>query len=134
MRTFRNPSEIHSPVGQYSHQVEVANPGRWLVLSGQVGVTKDGSIPTDAVEQFAISLDNVRLNIEAAGMALRNIIKLTMYLVGEIDNDRRREVLFDWLGNHQPCMTLLYVERLAAPELAVEIEALCCESANETDQ
>lgn len=124
----RNPETIHAPLGSYSHQIEVGAPLRWLVMAGQVGRTKGGSVPEDPIQQATVALENVRRNLEAAGMAVADLVKLTWYLVGDIDAGRRREVVAAWLGEHAPCSTLLYVSALAAPEYRVEVDAWACRS------
>ena len=40
-----------------------------LVLSGQIGMTSDGQLPDDAVDQLRLALENVLRNLEAADMA-----------------------------------------------------------------
>jgi 2-iminobutanoate/2-iminopropanoate deaminase len=97
----------------YSHHVEISEAKRWLVLSGQIGMLVDGALPYDPIEQFKVTLDNIHKNLQAAGMEIQDVVKLTIYLVGEIDTDKRREVLGEWLGSHSPCSTLLYVAALA---------------------
>ncbi len=126
VKTFRNPSSVHAPLAAYMHQVEVVGPVRWLVLSGQVGQRRDGTVPEDPVEQIEVALENVAENLEAAGMAVEDVVKLTVYLVGEIDPQRRRAVFSAWLGAHVPCMTLLFVAALATSAYRVEIDTLAC--------
>ncbi len=127
MKKFQNPETVHGPMAGYTHQVEISEVKRWLVLSGQIGMLVDGTLPVDPIEQFKIALDNIHKNLSAAGMEIQDIGKLTIYLVGEIDTDKRREVLGEWLGSHSPCSTLLYVAALATPDIKVEIEALACQ-------
>ena len=122
----RNPETIHQPIGPYSHQVEVQGSPRWLVMAGQVGRTQDGVVPDDPIEQVELALENVRHNLEAAGMAVTDLVKVTWYLVGEMDARRRREVTSAWLNGHAPCSTLVYVAALAAPEYRVEVDAWAC--------
>jgi enamine deaminase RidA (YjgF/YER057c/UK114 family) len=55
-----------------------------------------------------------------------DLVKVTLYLAGEFDTDRRREVLTKWSQGHRPCMTVLYVSALAAPEYHVEVDAWAC--------
>ena len=123
MKEFRNPQDVHQPVGGYSHQIEITGNERMLVLSGQVGMRVDGTIPEDTLEQIDIALENIFRNLRAANMDVKDIIKLTYYLVGEIDTAKRRELTASKLQGHKPCSTLLYVARLATPELRVEIDA-----------
>ena len=125
----RNPDSIHPPVGAYSHQVEVPPGSRLIVMAGQVGKKVDGTVPDDPIEQATVALDNVRKNLEAAGLGIGDIVKLTWYVVGEIDAQRRREVLMRWLGEHRPASTFLYVAGLASPEYKVEIDALAAAKA-----
>ena len=40
-----------------------------------------------------------------------------------MDAARRRDVLAARLGDHKPCMTLIFVAALAAPVYKVEIDA-----------
>jgi enamine deaminase RidA (YjgF/YER057c/UK114 family) len=122
----RDPEAIHPPLGAYSHQVEVPAGARLLVMAGQVGRTVDGRVPEDPIEQAEVALDNVRHNLEAAGMGVGDVVKLTWYVVGQMDAQRRRELLTAWLGDHRPASTLVYVAALAAPEYRVEIDAWAC--------
>ena len=123
MKEFRNPETIHKPVGGYSHQIELTGDERLLILSGQIGMRQDGSVPEDPIEQIELALENIFRNLEAAGMEVKNLVKLTYYLVGEIDTTKRRELVAAKLQGHQPCSTLVYVARLASPDLKVEIDA-----------
>lgn len=123
MKEFRNPQDVHQPLGSYSHQIEIRGNERLLVLSGQVGMREDGTIPEDPVEQIDLAFENIFRNLRAANMGIKDIIKLTYYLVGEIDIAKRREVVLSKLQGHQPCSTLLYVAALASPAFRVEIDA-----------
>jgi len=127
MKKIQNPATVHNPLAGYTHQIEIIEAKRWLVLSGQIGMLVDGTLPYDPIEQFKIALDNIHKNLDAAGMEIQDLVKLTIYLVGEIDSDKRREVLAEWLAGHSPCSTLLYVAALATPDIKVEIDAWACE-------
>lgn len=123
MKEVRNPQNVHKPLGAYSHQVEIRGNERILVLSGQVGVREDGTVPEDPIEQIEVALENVFRNLQAANMDMKDIIKLTYYLVGDVDTAKRRELVASKLQGHQPCSTLLYVTALANPIYKVEIDA-----------
>lgn len=123
MKEFRNPQDVHEPLGSYSHQIEIKGNERLLVISGQVGMKEDGTVPEDPLEQIDIAFENILRNLRATGMDVRDLIKLIYYLVGEIDTVKRREVVLSKLQGHQPCSTLLYVAALASPVYKVEIEA-----------
>ena len=123
MKEFRNPQDIHQPLGSYSHQLEISGNERVLVLSGQVGMREDGTVPEDSLEQMDVAFENIFRNLRAANMDVKDIIKLTYYLVGEVDTAKRRELVVSKLQGHKPCSTLLFVAGLANPIYKVEIEA-----------
>jgi 2-iminobutanoate/2-iminopropanoate deaminase len=123
MKEFRNPQNVHQPLGSYSHQIEIRGNERILVLSGQVGMRQDGTVPEDPTEQMDIAFENMIRNLQTANMDVKDIIKLTYYLVGELDTAKRRELVISKLQGHQPCSTLLYVAALASPIYKVEIDA-----------
>lgn len=128
-KVFRKPVTMPAPLGAYNHSIEVDAKHRWLVMAGQVGQKRDGSVPEDPVGQINLALENVRLNLEAAGMVVADLVKLTWYLVGEIDTNQRRALTAAWLNGHEPTSTVVYVAALAAPIYRVEIDAWACSRA-----
>ncbi len=123
MKEFRNPKDIHQPVGSYSHQIEIKGNERLLIISGQVGMRENGTVPEDPFEQIDIAFENILRNLRAANMDVNDLIKITYYLVGDIDTAKRRELILSKLQGHKPCSTLLYVAALASPMYKVEIDA-----------
>ena len=123
MKQPRNPDTIHAPLGRYVHQIEVTGESRVLFLSGQVGMRADGSVPDDAVEQLGVALENVMANLQAAGFEPTDLVKLTTYVVGEMDPAGRRGQLDRLLGAHITTSTLIFVAALAGPQYKVEVDA-----------
>jgi 2-iminobutanoate/2-iminopropanoate deaminase len=123
MKQARNPETIHPPVGRYVHQIEVSGESRMLFMAGQVGKELDGSVPADPVDQLDVALQNVLRNLAAADFEVTDLVKITTYVVGEIDATRRRAVIERLLGDHVSTSTLVFVPSLAAPEYKVEIDA-----------
>ena len=123
MKQPRNPETIHPPVGRYVHQIEVTGESRMLFMAGQVGKELDGTVPSDPIDQLDVALQNVLNNMAAAGYEVTDLVKITTYVVGDIDAARRREVIERRLGDHVATSTLVFVPKLAAPEFLVEIDA-----------
>ncbi len=123
MKEFRNPHDVHSPVAAYTHQIEIRGPERLLILSGQIGQREDGTVPADPIAQLEVAWENLYRNLRAAKMDVEDIVKLTLYLVGDMDTERRREVIASRLRGHKPCMTLVFVAALASPVYRVELDA-----------
>lgn len=127
MIRFANPPELSAPAAPYGHQAEVGGDVRWLVLSGQLGQAADGTLPSDVAGQLELALANVSLSLAAAGMGVEDVVQLRTYVVGPSDPVQRGAVFRAWLGDHRPCMTLVQVAGLAAPQFLVEVEALACQ-------
>ncbi|MFJ7664942.1 RidA family protein [Lysinibacillus sp. NPDC097162] len=127
MKISRNPKEIHPPVAPYVHQIEITGPTKWLTLSGQIGMTVDGTVPEDPIAQLKLALNNIKKNLESASMTVDDLTKVVFYLVGDFDSTERKKVMNDFFGDHVPCMTMLYVVALAAPAFKVEIDAWACQ-------
>lgn len=126
MKTYHDPTSVHQPLAGYTHAIEITGPQRWLVLSGQIGMDSHGNLPGEPLEQLRLALGNIEHNLRAANMEVSDVVKLTMYIAGEMDTEERRLILSAWLNGHRPCMTLIYVAGLASPSLMMEIEALAC--------
>ena len=123
MKTYRNPANVHAPMAAYTHQIEVQEPARWLVMSGQLGQMEDGTVPEDPLRQLEVAFDNIARNLHAAQMEMDALVKLTIYLVGEFDVKQRRAVIAAHLKQPWPCVTLLMIAALADPIYKVEIDA-----------
>jgi enamine deaminase RidA (YjgF/YER057c/UK114 family) len=66
------------------------------------------------------------LNLEAAGMNKENLVKLVFYFAVPVETAQRRSVVSGKLGEHKPCMTVIYVSGLANETIKVEIDAWAC--------
>ncbi len=102
-----------------------------LVCAGQTAVDADGNPQHsgDMRSQIALALDNLEAVLDAAGMGLANVVRLSIYTT-DVDETMKH---FDVLGSRfgpvgvAPPMTLLGVTRLAIPPLMFEIEATAAE-------
>ena len=77
--TRSNPPAVRAPTG-YTHAIQVTGDYRRLIISGQVGMALDGSVPTSGEGQVAQALANLRAVLSANGMAVENIVKTTVFL------------------------------------------------------
>ena len=123
MITFSNPPGVAPPASRYSHAALVEGPGRRLVLSGQVGIAPDGSIPDSGEAQIALALANLRTLLAAHGMGPAQIVKLTVFLTETSLIAPWRAARDAALEGHAPTSTLLIVAALAHPRFVVEVEA-----------
>ncbi len=124
MLKAHNPATIAAPVSRYSHAVEVRGPGRWLHISGQVGVQPDGSVPSDSEAQMETAWTNLLAILREAGMTADNLVKITAFITDPADVGLVRTVRDRHLGAMAPASTLLVVSRLAHPDYRFELEAV----------
>ncbi len=120
--TRTNPPTVRAPTG-YTHGIVLQDVERRLIISGQVGVAPDGSVPSTGEGQIAQAFANLRAVLEANDMAITNVVKTTVFLTDRAllaSFRAAREAVF---AGHAPCSTLLFVAGLADPRFVVEIEA-----------
>jgi enamine deaminase RidA (YjgF/YER057c/UK114 family) len=70
-----------------------------------------------------VALENIIHNLQTANMEVNDLVKLTFYLVGDMDAMKRGRMIASRLRGHRPCMTLLFVASLAAPFYKAEVDA-----------
>lgn len=121
--TPSNPAGVHTPGSRYSHAVLVEGAQRRLVISGQVGVTADGTLIENPTGQIAQALANLRAILEAHAMGPRNVVKTTVFLTDRELLGPYRAAREAFFGDHHAASTLLFVSGLYDPRLQVEIEA-----------
>ena len=123
-RTDVNPWEWSKAFG-FSQAVDLSGASHVLLCSGQTATGDDGAPPTtvDMAEQLEKALDNLTKVLEAAGMTMANVVKLTVYTTDIDELLASYGTASKFLGENIPAMTLVGVTRLAFPELKVEIEA-----------
>jgi 2-iminobutanoate/2-iminopropanoate deaminase len=120
--TRSNPPAVRAPTG-YTHAIQISGEERRLVISGQVGVALDGTVPSTGEGQVAQAFANLRAVLTANGMTVENIIKTTVFLTDRGLLSIFRSARAAVFGDHAPASTLLFVAGLADPRFVVEIEA-----------
>jgi enamine deaminase RidA (YjgF/YER057c/UK114 family) len=129
MAKFLNPSNVHPPVGAYSHTVTVPPGTELLFISGQVGMRPDGSMPDSFAEQVELVFDNLRACLAAHGLGMDAVVKLTSFLVPGHDIQVMREIRLRHFGEHRPASTAVYVPQLVNPAFLLEVEAVAVKAA-----
>jgi 2-iminobutanoate/2-iminopropanoate deaminase len=108
----------------FAHGVEVPTGARTLYVSGQVGVDRDGRTVEGGFEgQCRQAIANIEAVLKSAGMTLRDIVKINVFLTRREDVPRLRDVRSEHLAV-SPAVTVLIVAGLHDPAWLVEIEAV----------
>ena len=121
--TLSNPPAVRPPISGYSHAALIEGPPRRLVVSGQVGIAPDGSIPESAEAQVEQAFANLRAILEAHRMGFRDLVKTTTYVTDRETVGIFREHRGRLFAENPPASTLVIVAGLVDPRLKVEIEA-----------
>lgn len=125
--TRHDPFPVQDPYhGIYAHGVETRAGARVLHVSGQVGISPDGDLPSDFHGQCRNALDNVERVLASAGMTLTDIVKMSFFLTRPEDMDALVEVRKDMLDGVRPAITTLFVAGLVSPDWRVEVEVVAC--------
>jgi 2-iminobutanoate/2-iminopropanoate deaminase len=74
---------LPKPIGLYSPAIE---SGRWLYVSGQIGLRADGSLDTNSFRsECRQTLQNIEAILKCTGRTMANVCKSTVY-VTSLDN------------------------------------------------
>lgn len=123
---FVNPAGLLDPPGPYSQVVHV---GELAFVSGQVGADASGVIVgDDVVGQAEQALRNIGIALESIGLGLGNVVKVTIFVAYAEDLDALVPAMDrffpDYFPDGFPASSLVIVQRLFAPALRIEIEAI----------
>ena len=125
---FSNPTDVHPPLGLYSHVATVPEGTELVFISGQVGARPDGTVGNTIGEQADQVFANIVSILKAQGLDASSIVKLTTFMVAGHDGQEVRKARTKYLGQHRPASTAVYVSQLVAPEWFVEVEAVAARS------
>ena len=112
-------------IGPYIQGVDL---GKLVLTSGQIPVNPaTGEVSDDIAEQARQSLENVKAVVEASGLAVADIVKLTVYVKDLNDFGTVNEVYGNFFDEHNvgtyPARSCVEVARLPK-DVGIEIEAI----------
>lgn len=120
-----SPYVAEPPPGRWSNALRVDN---MLFISGMVSRAPDGVTiqGNNEYEQAKIIFGKIRHLVEAAGGAMSDVVKMTIYVLDIKRNTEVWRARQEFFSGDFPCSTLVEVRSLATPEILVEIEAIAC--------
>ena len=127
-KRYLNPKEMSTP-RFYTHAVTAEGTGKLVYVSGQVSWDASGNVvgKGDMRAQSEQVFQNVAAALKAAGAGWGDVIKMNGYMVG-MSAERvsaYREVRQRFLkAGALPASTLVGVEALVHPDLALEVEVI----------
>lgn len=118
-----------------SEHVREPKPGTWsnckaygnqVFISGMTAHDLEGKLIGGAsmYEQAKVCFAKIRHLIEAAGGAMDDVIKVTIYVTDISEREAVWRARAEYFTGDFPCSSLVEVAALAIPDLKVEVEAI----------
>ncbi len=112
-------------IGPYIQGVDLGN---MVLTSGQIPVNPaTGEVSDDIAEQARQSLENVKAVVEASGLTVSDIVKITVFVKDLNDFGTVNEVYGNFFDEHKvanyPARSCVEVARLPK-DVGIEIEAI----------
>jgi 2-iminobutanoate/2-iminopropanoate deaminase len=117
-----SPPEMAPSGSNYAQGIVHGPLARRLVISGQVGVRPDGSVPEGLEAQAEQAFDNLLAVLQAAGFAPTDLVRIGVFAVPPDAVATYRRVRDSKLQGHTVCATYLQVAGLASPAWLFEVE------------
>jgi enamine deaminase RidA (YjgF/YER057c/UK114 family) len=93
-------------------------------VSGMTARAGDKVSGNDEYEQSKAIFAKIKHMLEAAGGAMADVVKITVYVTNIKNNTKVWQARREFFTGNFPASTLVEVSALAAPEILVEIEAI----------
>lgn len=120
----RAAHRAHSPTTvSYCQAHEVSGTSRLLFISGQVPADAAGRVPSGFKAQCRLAWSNVVAQLDAAGMTLDDLVKVTVFLADRRYRQENYEVRSEVLGPRSPALTII-ITGIYDPAWLLEIEAV----------
>lgn len=126
--TRHDPETVPAAIAGYSQGIELAPGARLLFISGQIPERPGQVLPADFRGQCEAVWENIVAMLDAAGMDVGDLVKVTTFLASREYIQENREVRNRFLGSARPAMTLVIAQTVDARWL-LETEAIAARPA-----
>ena len=123
-KKFIKTQSAPQPIGPYSQGIRTAS---LLFVSGQGPIDpKTGQmIEADIEKQTHQTLQNVRAIVEDSGLALSDVVKVSIFLKNASDFQRMNEIYKTFFLENPPTRTTVQAG-FVSPGMLIEIDAIAC--------
>jgi enamine deaminase RidA (YjgF/YER057c/UK114 family) len=122
------PSQVRAPFARYSHAVEIPAGARWVMCSGQLGISATDNVPETAEEQAVLCFEAIGACLAEAQMSFADIVRINAYVTDRAHMGPYMAVRDRYAGLPSPASTLMIVSGFTRPEFKVEVEAIAARS------
>jgi len=110
------------PIGPYSQAI-MANGFLFVSGQGAIDPASGKLVGTDIESQTRQTLTNVRNIVEASGLSMRDLVRVSVYLKDMKDFKRMNEVYKSFFAEAPPARTTIQAE-LPLPDLLIEVDTI----------
>jgi 2-iminobutanoate/2-iminopropanoate deaminase len=125
-KTIIQPAGMAEAIGPFSRAILIDDHlhiAGTTALSHVSGDYYERALPATIEEQTRLTLENIRMCVEAAGGTMRDIYKVVIQLKNPSDYQRMNKVRAQYFRDEPPISTC-YQANLMREEILVEIEAV----------
>lgn len=121
-----NPAELSAFVKGYSHGVAA---GDFVFVAGQLALDDEGQLvgEGDIEAQTARVFDNIKAVLKEAGMALNDVVSVTVYITDLSEYQRYAQAYARAFDGHTPARATVRCD-LVVPGAMVEAQAIAVRS------
>jgi len=124
MHSWHNPPTVVKPPSKHAQAVETAPGLRWLHISGQIGLDRDGKLADSEIGQHRQIWANILNLLAAANMKPEHLVRVCCYVTRPDQIANYRITRDEALQGIEVASTAVVVAALARPEWVVEMEAV----------
>lgn len=110
-------------IGGYAQGLLVEGADRLLFVSGQIPESPDGPVPGDFEGQCRLVWSNLIAQLDAAGMSVSNLVKVTIFLSSRDYADASSRIRREFLDGHNAALTII-ITGIFDEEWLLEIEGI----------
>jgi len=121
-KQFIRTPNAPQPIGPYSQGIRAGN---FLFVAGQgPGDPKTGQMVAEEIEaQTRQTLTNIKGIVEASGLSMRDVVKVSIFLKSVDDFKKMNEVYKTFFPENPPARTTVEA-KLPAPGMLIEIDVV----------
>src|SRR5256714_9582590 len=113
-----------TPAGADGFGSPAVDAGDYLYVSAQGPRRQDGSVPTNFADQVRQSLQNIKIVVEAAGLAMDHVVYVQVYLQDVNQYGELNKIFAEYFPKNPPARAVLGVARLPVPPLQINAVAV----------
>lgn len=120
------PDSLAPPFARYAHGVAIEGGQRLIRTSGQLALSKDGTVPEDAEAQASLIFESIDAILADGGLTRADVCHVSAYVTDRAHMAGYMKARDAYLADvpNLPASTLIIVSGFTRPEFLVEIEVM----------